>query len=425
MRRLIAVVGLGAAGMAGPGIDGCAAQQATVAIAAQPTVAADVTAAVTAFLDALWPLAAKAGVSRATFDQAVKDFAPDSEIAALNASQPEFAKTAGDYVGLLVSETRIAGGRAKLAELAALLDAVEARYGVDRNILVAIWGIESSYGTATGQRPVIRSLATLAMTDQRRGDFWRSELIAALRILEARDIAPEAMLGSWAGAMGHTQFMPSTFQRFAVDFDGDGKRDLWTTPVDALASAANYLKASGWVSNMAWGVEVRLPSGFDFGASGPDVSRGFEQWRGLGVVPVTQSVVHANIGPLQLILPAGANGPAFLVASNFKAILRYNRAVPYALAVGHLADRLAGGDGLATAWPSDDKVLTRGEREELQARLQKAGFDVGTLDGVIGTQTRSAVRAYQKARGLIEDGFPGAALFERLRAEAQSGGNAP
>ncbi len=371
------------------------------------------------FIAALWPEAAKAGVSRATFDAAFAGFSPDGEITNLNASQPEFAKTAGDYVGLLVSEQRIATGKEKLAEMRAILDAVEARHGVDRQALVAIWGIESSYGTQTGQRPVVRSLATLAMTDARRGAFWRLELIAALRILETRDIAGDAMLGSWAGAMGHTQFMPSTFQRFAVDFDGDGRRDLWATPVDALASAANYLRASGWQTGTPWGFEVALPASFDFGASGPEMSRTLEQWRALGVGERTAIKLRADPGPLQLILPAGAEGPAFLVTANFKAILRYNRAVPYALAVGHLSDRLGGGEGLIRSWPAGDKALSRGEREELQALLGKAGFDAGVVDGVIGSQTRAAVRAYQKSHGIIEDGYPNLALIERLRAESR------
>jgi membrane-bound lytic murein transglycosylase B len=374
---------------------------------------------VSAFVATLWPLAEKAGIARTTFDAALAGVTVDTEIAGLNAAQPEFAKTAGDYVGLLVSEKRIAGGREKLGALNDLLAALEAKHGVERQILVAIWGIESSFGTATGQRPVIRSLATLAMTDARRADFWRSELLAALSILERRDITPELMLGSWAGAMGHTQFMPSTFQRFAVDFDGDGRRDLWTTPMDALASAGNYLKASGWTTGMPWGFEVWLPKGFDFGASGPEVTRAMAQWQALGVNPARPQTLPANLGALQLILPAGAHGPAFLVTTNFKVILRYNRAVPYALAVGHLSDRLVGRDELVQPWPVDDKALSKTEREELQTLLQRSGFDVGAIDGVVGTQTRTAVRAFQRARGLVEDGHPGSALVERLRNEAK------
>lgn len=371
------------------------------------------------FLDTFWDEASKARISRATFDAAFAGFAIDEEIAALNAAQPEHLKTAGDYVGQLVSETRVSAGRDKLAALASVLDAVEVKHGVERHVLLAIWGIESSYGTATGQRPVVRSLATLALTDPRRGTFWKSELVAALRILETRDIGLDAMLGSWAGAMGHTQFMPSTFQRFAVDFDGDGRRDLWTTPVDALASAANYLKASGWQTGLPWGFEVRLPVGFDHGASGPDVARTMEQWAALGVVRASGEAVRADIGPLQLQLPAGAKGPAFLVSGNFRAILKYNRAVPYALAVGHLADRIAGGAGFSQPWPDDDRALTRAEREALQTMLQRVGFDGGSVDGIIGTQTRAAVRAYQKSRGLVEDGYPDAALLDRLRRDAR------
>jgi membrane-bound lytic murein transglycosylase B len=374
-----------------------------------------------ALLVEVQPLAALKGVSAATFARATIGLTIDGEIAGLNAAQPEHVKSAGEYVGLLVSETRIASGRDRLAENAELLARIEQRYGVDRHVLAAIWGIESAYGASRGERGVIRSLATLSATDARRAAFWRGELIAALTILERGDIAPEAMTGSWAGAMGHTQFMPSTYLQHAVDFDGDGKRDIWGAPADALASAANYLKASGWVAGLPWGIEVRLADGFDLSLSAPGVARPLAEWITLGANPVAtpklaEEPARAG-GGWNLILPAGAGGPAILASANFRAILRYNRAVPYAIAVGHLADRLASGGAFVSTWPAGDRGLSRAEREELQALLQSGGHDVGAIDGIIGSQTRAAIRAVQKARGWPEDGHPSAVLLERLRVE--------
>lgn len=348
--------------------------------------------------------------------RALQAFTPDADIAALIANQPEFVKTASDYVGQIVSETRIANGRAKLAEYGEVLRAIETRFGVDRHVLVAIWGIESAYGTSMGEKSVVRSLATLALIDPRRPAFWRNEFLGALAIIERGDTTAERMAGSWAGAMGHTQFMPTTFNTHAVDFDGDGRRDIWNTPADALASSANYLKNSGWIAGEPAALEVALPAGFDLGLSSPSVSKSAAEWASTGVTPTQPGALPARLRNLSLILPAGANGPAFLTGANFRAILRYNNATAYALAVSLLADRLSGAPPLVKPWPADDRPLSRTDREELQARLQDLGYDVGIgIDGVIGTGTRNAIRAFQRAHTLPEDGHPNLILLQALR----------
>jgi membrane-bound lytic murein transglycosylase B len=386
--------------------------------AAQPTLPD--TEAVAAYLAGLWPDAERKGLTRAEFDAAVAGLTLDAEVLTLAATQPEIQKTVGAYLALLVSDARITNGRAKLAETEGILSAIEALHGVDRHILLAIWGIETSYGTLTGTRDVRRSLLTLAMTDARRGSFWRGEFIAALAILARGDTTAERLVGSWAGAMGHTQFMPTTFERHAIDFDRDGRRDIWDTPTDALASAANYLRASGWTPGVRWGAEVALPAAFDFALAAPGERRSLSLWRGLGIETRT-TVVLPDGEPLELILPMGAAGPAFLVTQNFRAILRYNASVAYALAVGHLADRLAGGAALSAPWPAEDRGLTKAEREMLQTRLQARGFDPGAIDGILGAQTRAAIRAFQKAQKLPADGYPSAGLLDLL---SQGGGPA-
>jgi membrane-bound lytic murein transglycosylase B len=363
--------------------------------------------------------AAAKGLTAVTLDAALAGLTPDPEVLELATVQPEYVKTAGEYLGLLVSDTRLDNGRQKLIEQAATLAAVEAAYGVDRHVVLAIWGIESNYGIAMGTRRIVRSLATLAAFEPRRPEFWRNELFAALRILQSGDTSAENMSGSWAGAMGHTQFMPSTYAVHAVDFDRDGRRDIWASIPDALGSTANYLKASGWVTGVPWGFEVSLPAGFDVAVSAPGQAKPWAQWQAAGVALAVERPVPAATGPLQLLLPAGVRGPAFLVSGNFRAILKYNNAVSYALAVGHLADRIAGGRVFARPWPADDRALVKGDREELQRRLAARGYDAGSVDGVIGGATKSAIRSYQKAKGLPEDGHPDLALLERLRQEGR------
>ena len=370
------------------------------------------------FLDRLWPEAQKKGVSRAVFDAAFANYVPDPDVIALNASQPEHVKSAGEYTGLLVSPVRIANGQVHKAAITPLLVAIEARFGVDRHILLAIWGIESAYGTSMGDRSVVRSLATLADSDTRRAEFWRGELIAALMIVQRGDITADRLAGSWAGAMGHTQFIPNTYAAYAVDFDGDGRRDIWTTVADGLASTANYLKVSGWTSGVPWGFEVTVPPAFDYAQAAPGITKTLADWQALGVTTVVapSAAPDAIIGPMQLILPAGAAGPAFLVTKNFNAILRYNRSISYALSVGHLADRIAGGAPFVKAWPDDDTALSRAEREDVQRLLQAQGHDVGDIDGVLGSRTRTAIRTFQRAQKLTEDGHPNGALLAKLRA---------
>jgi membrane-bound lytic murein transglycosylase B len=377
------------------------------------------------FLDTLYSDARAKGISSVTLEKALAGFTPDDEIANLNATQPEHIKTAADYVGLLVSDTRIANGRLKLAEHTELLARIEQRYGVDKHVLVAIWGIESAYGTSMGERAVVRSLATLAMTDTRRPAFWRGELLSALAVLERGDITVEKMTGSWAGAMGHTQFIPTTYTAHAVDFDGDGRRDIWTNPADALASTANYLKVSGWVPGHPAFLEVKLPTGFDYALTAPGTTKLLPEWLSLGIVITSDRNLPDKIGNLSLTLPAGANGPAFLTGGNFRAVLRYNRAVPYALAVSHLAERLAGGAPFAGVWPADDKALSKTEREELQTRLLVLGHSIGQVDGIIGSGSRAAIRAFQKTKALAEDGHPNLALLQSLRLATATMPNEP
>ncbi|HEX4892253.1 MAG TPA: lytic murein transglycosylase, partial [Hyphomicrobiaceae bacterium] len=361
--------------------------------------------------------AVKRGIPRELAAHALGRLEPDAEIFSLLESQPEHVATPWGYMNRLVSEKRIASGREKLIEHGDVLTAIEQKFGVDRHVVLAIWGVESSYGASTGTRSVVRSLATLAAGDPRRPQFWRAELLTALAILHRGDITLERMTGSWAGAMGHTQFMPSSYMAHAVDFDGDGRRDIWRSTTDALASTANYLKTAGWTAGMAWGQEVVLPAGFDMALTAPDVSRRRGEWEAMGVTPPAGQAWR-DMDAAGLILPAGARGPVFLVSPNFRSILRYNNAVPYALAVGHLADRIAGGAPIAGIWPVDDPPLARASREELQRRLASLGYDVGAPDGVIGQQTRTAIRSFQKRAGLPEDGYASEGLLEALRQAA-------
>ena len=357
------------------------------------------------------------GIAASVIDRAFAEPEPDPEVIELLANQPENVKTAGEYVGALVSDARIEAGRQKLAELAPLLTAIEASFGVDRHILLAIWGIESNFGSAMGSHAVVRSLATLAAFDARRADFWRTELLAVLRIMQSGEVDAGNLVGSWAGAMGHTQFMPSTYAAHAVDFDHDGRRDIWSSVPDALASTASYLRASGWSAGATWGFEVRLPQGFDYGLAAPGIAMTWAEWQALGVVEAQSRGLPGATPDLQLFLPAGMQGPAWLTTGNFQAILRYNNSTSYALAVGHLADRIAGAAPIAASWPADERGLTQAERRELQRRLTDLGFDAGVADGIIGNGSRAAIRLFQKVRGLPQDGHADLALLQRLRQE--------
>ena len=365
------------------------------------------------------------GVPRALTEARLRGLTPDADVLAATRTQAEFTKPIWAYIDASVTPERIAEGRRRLEDLAATFAAVEARYGVDRYTLAAFWGVESSYGAvlddASVVRPVVRSLATLACGDPGRAAYWRGELLATLKILAAGDAPLDRLVGadltgSWAGAMGHTQFMPTVYLAHAVDFDGDGRRDIWTSVPDALASTANYLVASGWRRGERWGYEAALPEGFDLALADEMTRRSLREWRDLGVRPVRDGPADDAVGAT-LILPAGARGPAFLVLPNFSVILRYNTALSYALTVAHLSDRLRGEPGFTRDWPRGDRALTLDERRDLQGRLDALGHAVGGVDGKIGPRTRAALRAYQAASGLPPDGYADAPVLERIRAE--------
>lgn len=376
-----------------------------------------------AWVSEFWPQASKYGISEKTFRRAFRGVRPDPEVLRAAEHQPEFVKPIWEYLSNAVSDFRIKKGRQKLARYSRQFAAIEKKYGVDRHYLAAIWGIESSYGSFKGTKYVIRSLATLAYTGTRK-EFGRTQLLAALRILESGDIDPAHMKGSWAGAMGHTQFIPTTYHDYAVDFTGDGTRDIWRSISDALASTANFLKQKGWREGETWGYEVILPKDFDYGLADHNTVKTLREWARLGVRRVGKRAFPRPEDEAQLIVPAGAKGPAFLVINNFHVIKRYNNSTAYALAVGHLADRLMGFGPIVQPWPKDIKPLTRAEQEELQRLLAARGFLRGKIDGIIGPATKAAVRAYQRSNRLVPDGFPTKELLESMRHDAgQRGGS--
>ena len=355
-----------------------------------------------------------AGISPATLERAFTGLSFDPGVIEKDRNQNEFTKAIWDYLDTAVSDDRVENGRAALARHAEVMEQIEARYGVEKEVVVAVWGLESAYGAVRGSLPTIGSLATLAF-DSRRSAFFEAELLAALTILENGDVTPGAMKGSWAGAMGHTQFMPTSFQRFAVDFDGDGRRDIWSDdPTDALASTAAYLAHWGWKPGQPWGLEVTLPAGFDYGETGERVVKSPAEWTRLGIRD-TEGREVPDHGPASIRLPAGARGAAFMTFENFMVIERYNPADAYVIGIGHLADRIAGGAAIQAAWPRQDRVLTLDERQELQTRLTAAGFSTDGVDGKIGPNTIAAIRAFQRSIGLLPDGYANPALLARLR----------
>ena len=353
------------------------------------------------------------GISARTFDVALAGVEPDQSVLDAMDNQPEFKTPIWDYIAVLVDEQRVAEGREKLAEWAAVLTEVEKKFGVDRNTVVAVWGVESNFGKQLGGRPLVRSLATVSCLGRRQA-FFRSEFLATLRILQSGDMPPEALAGSWAGAFGQTQFMPSTYERTAVDFDNDGRRDIVGSVPDALGSTANYLKQAGWQSAQVWGYEVHLPARYD-GPSGRSNRRELAEWSQLGIRAVDGSTPSGE-RRAALFLPAGRSGPAFLVFANFNAIYSYNAAESYALAIAHLSDRLRGGGPFHVQWPTDDPGISRAERLEVQERLIARGFDVGIADGAIGPRSRKAIEAFQASAGLPVNGRAGAKLLRALRA---------
>ena len=361
----------------------------------------------------LWPLAQAQGTSRATFDLAFRGLTPDSRVEALTKRQPEYGKPVGDYVASVVSSSRIETGKQKATQWSTTFDRVDKDFGVDRGILLGIWGIETSFGGAKDRWDVLRSLATLVYINY-RAPYFRKELLAALKILQDGHVTREKFLGSWAGAMGQPQFMPSNFYEYAIDFSGDGRRDIWNTVPDVLGSMGNYLKKEGWAPDLHWGFEVALPKDFDMMRSRAI----FSEWTALGLRRA-DGVALPKDGDGILFFPSGAAGPAFLVTRNFNVIKLYNNSDVYALAVGHLADRIRGGGRLRSSWPQSDRQLPREERIALQKKLAERGHKVRDFQGRMDFDLRDAIRIEQKRLGMTPDGHPTAQLLDQLGANAR------
>jgi lytic murein transglycosylase len=376
-----------------------------------------------ACLESLWPQAAHRGVSRAVFDAQTRGLAPDMSIMDRIDAQPEFTKAFWDYLDLLVSDDRVARGRELLTQHRAVFDAVERTYGVDRHVIAAIWGIESKYSTMIGERSVIRSTATLACIG-RRQDYFRNEFLAALELLQRGDVTVDEMKGSWAGAFGPTQFMPTVYKSYAVDFDRDGRRDIVSSIPDLIASTANYFHRHGWEPGRAWGYEVVVPQDFNFLLADRSRVMTLHEWERHGIRRASNQAFPHPGERAFLMVPAGAQGPGFLMLTNFRVIMKYNPSEAYALAIGHLADRLRGGAAFVQAWPRQERVLTLAERAEMQQLLAGRGFDVGETDGRFGPKTRAAIRDFQASSGMIADGFATANVLARLRGGAPVAGAA-
>ncbi len=352
------------------------------------------------------------GVSTETANRVLADVEFLPRVIELDRRQPEFTTTFADYLGRRVNETRIEKGREMLETHRDLLNRVTEETGVPPAYLVAFWGLETNYGSYFGKMPVPSALATLAC-DQRRGAYFSGELVSALKIIDEGAIEPERMEGSWAGAMGHVQFMPSVFLKHATDADNDGRRDLWGSIPDAMMSAGRFLQSMGWDPDYRWGREVILPETFDYSLAGQG-RRSLAQWNELGVTDVYGQPLADEPIQASLVVPAGHQGPAFLAYDNFRVIMGWNRSEFYAIAVGHLADRVAGAGGLANPPPEDAPTLSRDDVLRLQTALNERGFEAGKPDGIIGPATRSAIRRYQASAGLIADGFPGLELLDSL-----------
>jgi len=363
------------------------------------------------------PVAIKAGVSRAAFDSAFAGItAPDVETIEKMGRQAEFTKKIWEYLDSAVSEQQVRTGRDMRRKYAAKLASIEKRYGVDADVVLAVWGIETRYGSRMGDHNVIHALATLAYAAPRRQDFWTRELINALKIIEAGHVAPRSMIGSWAGAMGHTQFMPSSWKQYAADYESDGKRDIWTNIGDALASTANYLAEHGWQTGEAWGYEVVLPKGFDASLEGKD-GISVKKWQALGVRRANGAAFPRAADKAVLKMPAGKGAPAFLVLKNFYVIKRYNNSDFYAFAVGHLADRISGAGEIAGKWPRGYDPLNETERKQVQQILSRLGFYEGEIDGAIGSGSKASIMAFQSSVGMEPDGNPSKTLLRKLKGK--------
>ncbi|MDB5816777.1 MAG: lytic murein transglycosylase [Rhizobacter sp.] len=366
------------------------------------------------WVDAFRATARQAGISEAILRSAFDEARYLPRVVELDRAQPEFTRTVWSYLDNTVTDGRVVAGQDKLLQWRQAADAASARYGVPPEIVVAIWGMESNYGGNYGSIPTIDALATLGF-EGRREDWARGQLLAALKILQNGDIDRAQMIGSWAGAMGQTQFLPSVFLAHAVDADGDGRRDIWGSMPDVMASTANFLAHSGWQAAQPWGCEVVLPAGFDVGRADASIRQSSAQWSAEGV-STRSGAALPDVGDGSILLPAGARGPAFLVGANFRAILRYNNSTSYALAVSLLAQRIAGGPGVQSAWPRDLVSLSRSQMLMLQTALNQQGFDTGTPDGLIGPATRDGLRRWQRSVGLPADGYPTLDMWSRLQA---------
>ncbi|WP_244265723.1 lytic murein transglycosylase [Polycladidibacter hongkongensis] len=364
--------------------------------------------------------AVRAGISARLYDQVFQGMKPDPTVIPKASNQPEFTRAIWQYMDSAVSERRLADGHKALEEWERWLDRIEGQYGVSKHVVLAVWGMESAYGQIFGNQRLIKNtvqaLATLAYEDPKRKDYARKQLIGALKILQNGDIELAQMRGSWAGAMGHTQFIPTTYLAYAVDATGDGKRDIWNSVPDALASTAAYLKTMGWESGKTWGYEVRLPKGFDYRLAGSKRKRSLAAWQKMGVRRANGWEFPRAQDQARLYLPAGAQGPAFLLLKNFDVIKRYNNADSYALAIGHLSDRLLGVEGFVQDWPRHLRPLSFSERKEIQSLLKKRGYYAGKIDGKLGAQSRAALRAYQIRRGEVSDGYASSLVLEQLRS---------
>jgi peptidoglycan lytic transglycosylase B len=384
----------------------CLAVVAILAVLAEPSRGQE--QPVSAFLADLWADAQAKGISRATFDTAMKGFVPDQRVISATRRQPEYGKPVGDYVNAIVSKRRIADAQLKGREWAKTFDAVEKKFEVERWVLLALWGMESDFGSEKDRWDVFRSLASLAYVKY-RDPYFRNELIVAMRIMQDNRIAREKMVSSWAGAMGQTQFMPSNFVDYAIDFSGDGRADIWGNVPDVLASTANYLRKWKWNPAIPWGFEVLVPDGFDYMRS----RASFAEWRALGVRRA-DGKAFPNSGQGILFFPSGAGGPGFIVTENFDVLKEYNNSDAYAVAVGHLADRIHGGELIKTPWPKNDRQLSRDARVSLQKKLAALGYKVNEFEGHIDFDLRDNIRAEQKKLGMVPDGNPTPALLEKL-----------
>lgn len=357
--------------------------------------------------------AAAKGVSGATFDRAMAGVAPDMKIIEAMNNQPEFKTPIWDYLGTLVDDEKVSEGRAMLRQHAPTLAAAESRFGVDRHTIVAVWGVESDFGKAKGRWPLVQALATGACLAPRRNAFFKGELISTLQIIQRGDVRADRLTGSWAGAFGHTQFIPSTYLRLGVDGDGDGRRDLVDSIPDALHSTANFMDKAGWVTGATWGYEVRVPRSYS-GATGRNPKRPVAHWAGQGIVKFDGSALNGT-GNAGLLMPAGRNGPAFLVFKNYDAAFSYNGADSYALAISLLSDRLRGRPGVQGQWPTDDLPLSREQRRELQRLLIARGYNVGEPDGAVGSLTRAAIKDIEGKIGMEPTGRPGEKVLRALK----------